>query len=199
MSASAPSTPRVTCGPIELRLVTPRSAHQLYALTREPEVSRLLQWSPHESVDQSLEFIHDARELWQRRTAWLPGIFDREREALVGCTGISAIDRANRRAEAGTWIGLPFQGRGFNRPAKAAVLAFAFEVLQLARVEFLVRTDNERSLEAMRRLPGMREEGTLASRIFRDGEPHDAVLFAALAAEHDPAAWPEVELHHALA
>ena len=191
--AGIPS-PRVRCGPIELRLVTPRAAHQLFALAREAEVSRLLQWPAHEHVEDSLAYVHDARALWQRGRAWMPGIFDHERGQLLGCTSITGIDRANRRAEVGTWLGLPFQGRGFNLPAKAAIATFAFEHLDLARLEFLTRVDNARSLAAMRKLPGIREEGVLGERIWRDGHSHDAVMFALLASEFDPDAWPLVEV-----
>lgn len=190
---SIPS-PTVRCGRIELRLITPRAVHQLFALARDPDVSRMLQWRAHERVEDSLEYIHDARSLWQRGRAWLPGIFDHERGQLVGCTGISSIDRPNHRAEVGTWIGVPFQGAGYNVEAKAALAVFAFEHLDLSRLEFLTRVDNERSLAAMRKLPGIREEGVLAERIWRDGVGHDAVLFALLARDFDPAQWPAVEV-----
>jgi RimJ/RimL family protein N-acetyltransferase len=103
--------PRLQCGPVELRLATPRTAQQLYALARNPEVSRLLQWPPHRSVDDSLEFIHEARALWERRSAWMPGIFDLERGRLVGFTGIHGIDAGNRRGEIGTWLGVPHQSQ----------------------------------------------------------------------------------------
>lgn len=188
------TSPRVTCGSVELRLVTPRTAHQLFALAREPEVSAQLQWSAHQSLEDLLEYIHDARALWERRAAWLPGIFDRERGQLVGCTGISSIDRTNRRAEVGTWIGLPYQGCGYNLPAKAAVAAVAFELLGLHRLEFLVRTDNERSLAAMRRVPGISDEGVQRDRLWRDGVSHDAACFVLLAPDFDRAAWPALEL-----
>lgn len=154
----------------------------------------MLQWQAHESVDDSLEYIHDTRALWQRGRAWLPGIFDHERGQLVGCTGISSIDRPNRRAEVGTWIGVPYQGTGINLPAKAALATFAFEHLELARLEFLTRVDNERSVAAMRKLPGIREEGVLAQRIWRDGEGHDAIMFALLADDFDAARWPQVDV-----
>jgi RimJ/RimL family protein N-acetyltransferase len=74
------------------------------------------------------------------------------------------------------------------------VVTFGFEVLDLARLEFLVRVDNERSLRAMRKLPAILEEGTLRQRIWRDGVGHDAVMFALLADDFDPAAWPDVVL-----
>ena len=188
---SLPS-PRVRCGAAELRLITPRAANQLFALARDPAVSAMLQWSAHGTVDDSLEYVHDALALWKRGRAWLPGIFDHEREQLVGCIGLTGIDRANRRAEVGTWIGVPFQGRGYNLEAKAALATFAFRELELSRLEFLCRVDNARSLAALRRLPGIREEGVLGERIWRDGVGHDAVMFALLESEFDAAAWPEV-------
>lgn len=184
--------PRVRCDKVELRLITPRAAHQLFALAREPQVSAMLQWSPHEDVEDSLEYIHDARALWQRGRAWLPGIFDHERGQLVGCTGLTGIDRPNRRAEVGSWLGLPFQGGGYNLPAKAALATFAFDHLELARLEFLARVDNPRSIAALRKLPGIREEGVLAQRIWRDGVGHDAMLFALLASDFDRDAYPPV-------
>lgn len=45
----------------------------------------------------------------------------------------------------------------------------------------------------MRGLPGIREEGVLARRIWRDGVGHDAIMFALLAEDFDPGAWPSVE------
>lgn len=186
---SVPS-PRVRCGPIELRLITPRTANQLFALARDPEVSRQLQWEPHASIDDSLEYIHHASELWQRGTAWLPGIFDHERGQLVGCTALMNIDRANSRAEVGSWLGVVHQGTGVNVPTKAAVATFAFDELELRRLEFLTRTDNPRSLAAMRKLPNVREEGVLAQRIVQKGVAYDAVLFALLKDEFDREAWP---------
>lgn len=188
---SVPS-PLVRCGPVELRLATPRAANELFELARDPAVSAQLQWPAHERIDDSLDFIHDANALWQRGSAWLPAIFVEGR--LVGGIGLSSIDRPNRRAEVGTWLGVRHQGTGLNVPAKAAMATFAFEHLELARLELLVRVDNARSLAAMRRLPGVREEGVLAQRLWRDGVGHDAVLFAMLAEEFDPAQWPEVEV-----
>lgn len=190
---SVPS-PRVRCGSVELRLITPRTAHQLFALARDPAVSAQLQWNAHATVDDSLEYIHDARALWQGGKAWLPGIFDHEREQLVGCTGLSSIDRPNRRAEGGTWIGVPFQGAGYNLAAKGALATFAFEHLDLSRIEFLARVDNPRSVAAMRKLPCVREEGVLAERIWRAGKPYDAIIFAMLASEFDRSAFPPVHV-----
>jgi len=191
---SDPTFPRARSGPIELRQVTPRHAQQLLALARVPDVSALLSWEPHESIEDSLGFIHDARELWHRRSAWLAGIFELEHDRLVGSIGIARIDHHEHRGEVGTWLGVEHQGRGFNLHAKAAAAAVGFGPLGLQRLEFLVRADNERSLHSMRRLPAIREEGTLAQRLWQGGVGYDCVLFALLAREHDQSSWPDVEI-----
>jgi ribosomal-protein-alanine N-acetyltransferase len=182
----------ITCETIELRMITPRYADRLYALARDPDVSRMLQWPPHGSIEESLEFIHDARRLWDLRRAWIVGVFNAADGTLLGSTGISHIDPTNRRGEVGTWFGTPHQGNGYNRPTKAALASFAFDVLRLHRLEFLVRTDNATSLAAMRRLPGVTEECTLRGRLFYGGEARDAILFALLADDFDPSVWPTV-------
>lgn len=180
----------VACGPVELRLMTPRVAQELFVLARDPDVSTYLSWPAHETIEDSLRFIHDARALWERRLAWLPGIFEAEGGRLVGCIGVSGIDRANARAEVGTWLGAAHQGQGFNVPAKSAMLAAAFGELELRRLELLVRIDNDRSLQAVRGLPGMRDEGVQGERIVQQGVAYDAHAFALLRSEFRVDAWP---------
>lgn len=184
----APRT--VTCAPIELRLITPRDAARLHAIARDPDATRMVQWDAHHTIETSLEFVHDTQRLWQRRVAWIAGVYRSEDGTLMGTISISGIDRVNARAEVGTWLGTPYRGRGYNRAIKAAALTFCFTALDLNRVEFLTRVDNEPALRAMRRLPSIREEGRLAERLHKDGTAHDAVLFALLKRDFDAAHWP---------
>lgn len=189
---------RLTCDRVQLRLITPRSASQLFQLARVPTLSHTLQWEPHQSVDDSLAYIAHARSLWTRRVAFMPGIFDLENEWLVGATGISGIDRSNHRGEVGTWIGIPYQGTGVNRLAKAAIFALGFEVLGLRRLELLVRVDNERSLAATAKLPGIIDEGVQHLRLFKRGIGYDARMFAITTETYDRAAYPAVEIDGSL-
>jgi RimJ/RimL family protein N-acetyltransferase len=189
--------PRISTDRIELRLLTPHAAPQLLRIAGDPALTRYLQWPPHTSVDDSLEFISDARRLWETETAFLPGIFDRERDQLVGSIALSSIDPVNRRAEVGTWIGVPYQRTGLNEHAKAAVFAYAFRDLGLTRLEFLVRSDNDSSLRSLRAMPGITHEGTLRARLRTHDTAHDAELFSLLARDWNAADWPSVTIAHA--
>lgn len=166
----------------------------MFQLARDPAVSEHLQWHPHESIDDSLAFIRDASELWERRTAFFLGVFDGERETLLGSTGISSIDRGNRRGEVGTWLGVPHQGRGYNRFVKAAVFAFGFEVLGLHRLELLVKASNVRSYRANLAITGVIDEGLQHARLWSKGCCHDAHMLAITRNSYDASALPPVTI-----
>ena len=188
------SHPELHCGPLVLRLPHPDEAQELFALASDPELSRYLQWPAHRSVSDSSAYIADTHLLWERRTAFLPSIYERATGAMVGSIGISGIEWTHRRAELGTWIGIPWQGKGFNIPAKAAMFAFGFSVLQLHRLEMLARSDNQQSLAALRKLPGVRHEGTLHDRLWQGEQPYDAELFALTADRWLPREWPDATI-----
>jgi len=195
MSSSA--GPQITTDLIELRLLTPRSAQQLLRLASDAELTRFLQWPAHQTIDDSLSFIHDARRLWEQELAFLPGIFDRNTEQLVGSIGLSAIDAANRRAEIGTWIGSQFQRTGYNRHAKAALLTYAFHDVGLERIEFIVRSDNAHSIASIASMPGIVHEGRLRRRIVSQDAAFDGELFALIREDWNPADWPAAVVAHA--
>ncbi len=172
-----------------LRRLTPRWASAMQVLASEPRVSRHLAWHPHASVDDSLAFIRDTHRLWDAGAAFMFGIFLEQPLQLVGSTSISSIDRQNRRAEVGTWLGLPFQGQGLNREVKGAIFHVGFELLGLDRLELVVLAANEHSRQANLRLPGIVEEGLQHDRLRHDGVPRDAWMLAITRRSWDPGAY----------
>lgn len=190
---------RATSGDIELRLPTPADAAGLFELAREEELTRFLQWPAHRSLADSHAYIADTARLWERRAAFMPCIFRTADGELLGAIGLSHIDRANHRAEVGTWLGVRHQRRGYNRPAKAAMFALAFEVLGLNRLELLVRTDNTRSRAAAEALPGVHYEGTARQRLWSRGHAFDADVFALIRNDWEPTDYPGVDVDAALA
>lgn len=185
---------RLATDTVELRLITPRHAQQLFRLARDPDVSRYLQWSPHRTIDDSLAYIKDCHRLWHQRVAFLFGIFEVASDDLIGSIGLSGIDRANARAEVGTWLGTEFQGRGYNLHAKACVFAFGITTLELCRLELISRVDNEPSLKALGRLPGAIDEGVQHLRLRRDEHSFDARMFALTADTYTPSDYPDVTI-----
>jgi len=111
--------------------------------------------------------------------------------AVLGSTSLGNFDMRNRTVEMGfTWLAQAAWGQGYNEDMKLCLLRYCFEGLGLARVEWQVDAQNERSRRALRRLL-FTYEGTLRSRHERpDGTRRDSQVFSLLASE-----WPEAQSH----
>lgn len=111
---------------------------------------------------------------------------DKASGSVVGSTRFRNIEAAHKRAEIGfTFIAQRFQRTHINSEAKLLMLAHAFEVWQLNRVELLTDVLNEKSRAAIARL-GAQQEGIVRSHmIMRDGRVRDSVLFSIIRSE-----WP---------
>lgn len=116
-------------------------------------------------------------------------IVNRETEEVVGTTRFWKIDRANRKVEIGhTWLSESAQRSGINTEAKYLLLTYAFEVMEVVRVQFTTDELNERSRAAILRI-GAKQEGIVRhERIMPDGRKRNSVRFSII----DPE-WAEIK------
>ena len=98
---------------------------------------------------------------------------------FAGGCGIDLIDRTNRRANLGYWVRSSEAGRGAATDAARLAASWAFETLDLIRIEILAAVGNVRSQRVAEKAGAIRE-GVLRSRLLLHGVPHDAVLFSIL-------------------
>lgn len=104
---------------------------------------------------------------------------------LVGAVGLE-LDRENRQAELGYWIGKPYWGRGLATEAAGAVLRYGFEELRLNRVHAHHFAHNAASGHVLEKI-GMVREGCRREHVRKWGRFVDVVLYGALADEYGPA------------
>ena len=103
---------------------------------------------------------------------------------LIGKIGLYYIDHQNRIAKIGYWIGEQHQGQGVITKCCRALIDYAFNILELNRIEIKCATENKKSQEIPERL-GFTREG-----VMREGELHqdkflDMFLYAILRCD-----WP---------
>ena len=90
-------------------------------------------------------------------------IFDKRTNTYAGSTRFCDIQMSHQTAQIGyTWLGQDFHGTGLNKNCKFLLLQYAFEVLNLARLEFRADYNNKKSIAAMKSI-GCVEEGILRS------------------------------------
>jgi len=99
-------------------------------------------------------------------------------DGVIGALGLS-LTPAHRRGELGYWIGRPYWNRGYATEAGKALLGWAFDALELNRIQAQHFTRNPASGRVVHKI-GMEFEGIRRQHFLRFGEFEDVTVYAIL-------------------
>jgi RimJ/RimL family protein N-acetyltransferase len=168
---------------LELRALDDADVPALYEIFSDPEVMRYWSREPYESLRDAELLLDHIRRAFKERRLFQWGIAETAGSVVGTCTLFQFDDR-HRRCEVGFALARKAWGRGVASRAVATVLRFAFDSLDVHRVEADADPRNERSLRLLERL-NFRREGLLRERYHVNGEVQDAVVLGLLRSE-----WP---------
>jgi len=109
-------------------------------------------------------------------------VFDKQKQKYVGATRYCDVFLSSNRLQMGyTWYGKKHQGSGVNKHCKWLLLNFAFEDMQMYRVEFRAYTENLRSINALLSI-GCEIDGVLRSNAIcpKTGTRRDTMVLSIL-------------------
>ncbi len=107
-------------------------------------------------------------------------VFDKLTQKYVGSTRFYDYQPTHNTVQLGyTWYGKASQGTGLNKNCKFLMLKFAFEELELDRVEFRADNNNARSIAAMKNI-GCVVEGVLRSNCSSPSGRRDSIVLSIL-------------------
>lgn len=167
-------------------LTTERLVLRPFRMEDAPAVARML-LTPH-IAEHTLNFPHpyppgfaehwiSRHRAWAERGVHLQWAICLPDDTPVGAIGI-ALSADPPHGDIGYWIGPEYWNRGYATEATKAVIAYAFEVLGLPRVQATCFVENEASARVLRKA-GMSLEGYLHDGFRdRDGNPRDGELYS---------------------
>lgn len=178
----AETLPTINATRVSLRWLNREDASSLFSIFSDPEVMRY--WSSPPLADEQaarnlLAHIHDG---FHRKTLFQWGIARRTDDRVIGTCTLFHFDTPNRRAELGYALEREHWGSGYMQEALGALLGFAFDTLDMHRVEADVDPRNVSSVKTLERL-GFRQEGYLRERWLVNGEVQDALFYGLLRRE----------------
>lgn len=107
-------------------------------------------------------------------------VIDKQSNQVAGSTRFYDYSDVHGTTQLGyTWYGKKYQGTGLNKNCKFLLLQYAFEFLELERVEFRADYNNKRSISAMKRI-GCIEEGVLRSNCTSPNGRRDSIVLSIL-------------------
>lgn len=132
------------------------------------------------------EYIDDAVQQRNLGLRYHFAIEDQKTGKIVGSTAFGNYSPKDSRIEIGwSWVETLFQGSGINKNAKFSLLNFAFDYLNMERVEFKTDVLNVRARAALIKI-GATEEGVLRSHtLMPDDRRRDTVYYSILKDEWD--------------
>jgi diamine N-acetyltransferase len=111
-------------------------------------------------------------------------ILDPELDRIVGCVYLIDINRINRSAEFSIMIGdKAYWSKGYGTAATKAMLAHAFNDLNLHRIHLSVLAENLRAIRLYEKV-AFRVEGRQRDAVFKKGKYWDVIQMAVLEAEY---------------
>lgn len=105
---------------------------------------------------------------------------------MVGYTCLLNIDWKNRKAHTGIKLyGNDVTGKGYATDAVMTIMKFAFEELQLNRLESFILDYNTKSFELYIDRCGWHQEGVQREAVFKSNQYHNLLLVSCLRQDYD--------------
>jgi ribosomal-protein-alanine N-acetyltransferase len=167
---------------LTLRFLGDTDVPALYNMFSHPEVMRYWSYSAWTEQSQAEQMLKSVQEGYQSGRALQLGIERNADHALVGTCTIFQFHVASRRAEIGYALGRPYWGSGYMNEALQSLLRYAFQTLDLHRLEADIDPRNHASATTLERL-GFQKEGHLRERWIVNDEISDTALYGLLRRE----------------
>ncbi|MFF7249757.1 GNAT family N-acetyltransferase [Embleya sp. NPDC008237] len=183
------ATPILHTARLRLRPFTEADADHLFALHGSTYVMRYWDSPPWNERARAERFIKMCRTMADDGTGARVAIDRASDGAFVGWCGLTAWDENYRSASLGYCLRDAMWGNGFATEAAHALLEWAFDTLDLNRVQAETDTRNAASARVLEKI-GFVREGTLREDCVVNGEVSDSWVFGLLRREWRPSAAP---------
>jgi ribosomal-protein-alanine N-acetyltransferase len=156
-----------------------------WAGLRERSAAFLVPWEPTWSPDHLTRKAFTNRVYWANRSissgAALPLFLERRSDrAFLGAITLDNIRRGPAQdGTLGYWIGEPFARQGYMHEAIEAVVHYAFETLDLSRIQAACLPENKASRGVLEKC-GFKYEGVAQSYLQINGRWRNHVLYSNL-------------------
>lgn len=174
--------PTLNAARVRLRGLEERDVGALFAVFSNPAVTRYWSRPAMTQLAEAHDLLADVRAGFDSGDLFQWGVERRRDDGVIGTCTLFHIDTKNRRAEVGYALAREHWGQGYMSEALHALIRYAFEDLDLQRLEADVDPRNDGSVRSLER-HGFVREGHLRERWFVNGEVQDSLMFGLLRRE----------------
>jgi len=139
-------------------------------------------------IEDAIRFIAESHRSFKSRKGFIFGIDFRETgdefsSSLVGIISVDNINKINRNAEVGYWIGKEYWDRGIVTESLELVIDYAFHILDLHKLYAFVFAQNIASIHVLEKC-SFRKEGQQCEQRYKHGKFHNILLYGIIKNEN---------------
>ena len=139
--------PTIEATRITLRRISTADVDALFEVFSNAEVMRYWSTPPLADRAAAVALVNEIHDSFERQVMLKWAVAKRADDSLIGTTTLYNLDFSNRRAEVGYALGRDYWGQGYMQEALQALLGYAFETLDLRRLEADVDPRNTASIQ----------------------------------------------------
>lgn len=166
-----------------LRPLSIKDAKVLARLANDYSVSRFTHVPYPYKLKDALDFIKKINKKGTNEIVF--AIINKKTKAYMGNVDFIRIEKRDKRAEIGYWLGKEYRNKGYMTEATRLIVDYGFNKLKFNRIEISCSTKNKASERVIKDKLKARFEGILRERmIFGDKRFHDQEFFSILRKEY---------------
>lgn len=178
------SIPSIHARRITLRALTDRDVEAVYRIYSDEEVMRYWGGEAFQQLSDAEDFLAEVRNDLRQRRCLQWAIVESANDELIGTFAFFHWDRVAEKCEIGFALKPAYWGNGYMSEAVQAAIAFAFDHLNIRRVEADVDPRNLACAKLLEKL-GFTKEGFLRERWLVKTETQDSLFYGLLKKEWD--------------
>lgn len=162
----------------EIRLITKADVSPLFNLINNSRetIGEFLPWALEvKKIEDEVFFVKNALKELEKGTMY-PFVIEKNNN-VVGMIDLHDIDRRNKHADIGYWLGNEYVGQGIMSQSVKQIELYGFEKLNLHKLTIQVEPDNVKSINVARNA-GFRYEGTLEDDKYVNGKFHTFDIYS---------------------
>jgi len=164
---------------VSLRHLEQSDTDSLFEIFSDREALRFWGFPPFNERAEAAKLLGEIHDYFRQKTLFQWGIALNADDQIIGTSTLFQFDEKSRRAEIGYILSRRHWGKGLATEALTALLDFAFEKMNLHRIEADIEPRNAASVKIVERL-GFVREGYLRERWIVGDEIQDSLFYGLL-------------------
>jgi len=144
--------PILTTERLTLRQLVIADEQAIFTLRSDREINKYLDRQVCNTIDDARNFINKVNENINKNDSLYWAITVRDKNILVGTICLFGFSEENKTCEIGYELLTTHRGQGIMKEAAQKVIDYAFNTIQIQKIEAFIHRDNQHSIKLLKKL-----------------------------------------------